>query len=175
MGWKLGHQHQSTFSWHQVLVKMFPCRFALLHRNTPSRGFLEAGAWLVKFQPSVCYNCSLLFRVLASTETPAEGKVGISGRRRVTTCFSWQQCSVFLLQGIQIKPARVWCAQSWAHPSFSNLASSASEFAAGKSECFLSRSVLVTLDVLHHGPTEQPKMVHRVSNLRNLRFQKPLK
>lgn len=100
MGWKLGHQHQSTFSWHQVLVKMFPCRFALLHRNTPSRGFLEAGAWLVIFQPSVCYNCSLLFRVLASIKILAEGRVGIGGSRRVTTCFSWQQCCVFLLQGI---------------------------------------------------------------------------
>lgn len=29
-------------------------------------------------------------------------------------------------------------------------------------ECFLSRSVLVTVDVLHHGPFEQPEMVHDV-------------
>lgn len=111
MGWKLGHQYQSTFSWHQALVKMFPCRFALLHRNTPSRGFLEAGAWLVILQPSVCYNCNLLFGVLASIKILAEGEVGIGGRRRVTICFSLaavlrvpapRDCGA----GMQIEPAR---------------------------------------------------------------------
>lgn len=70
------------------------------HRNTPSRGFLEADAWLVVFQLSVCYNCSLLFWVLASIKILAEGRVGIGGRRRVTTRFSWPWCFVFLLQGI---------------------------------------------------------------------------
>lgn len=48
----------------------------------------------------------------------------------------------------------------WSHPSCRNLISFVSEFAAGRSKCFLSKSVLVMVDVLHHGPVEQPEMVH---------------
>lgn len=66
---------------------MLSCRFASLDTNARSRGFLEAGAWLVKFQQAVLYNCSLLFRMLAFIKILAEGKVGVGRKEESDNMF----------------------------------------------------------------------------------------
>lgn len=69
--------------------------------NTCSRGFLEAGAWLVKFQQAVHYNCNLLFRMLAFIKILAEGRVGV-GRKE-------ESDNMFLLAVVLGAPAQSNC------------------------------------------------------------------
>lgn len=98
------------------LSRLVSCRFASLDTNARSRGFLEAGACLVKFQQAVRYNCNLLFRVLAFIKILAEGKVGVGRKEEGDNMFllavllgvpAQSNCGA----GIQIK-AGVWCSPS---------------------------------------------------------------
>jgi len=80
---------------------MVSCRFVSLDTNTHSRGFLEAGAWLIKFQQAVHYNYNLLFCMLAFIKILAEGKFGV-GRKE-------ESDNMFLLAVVLGVPAQSKC------------------------------------------------------------------